>query len=490
MTGKKRVIIIGGGLGGLSAAIRLQYEGFHTTILEKNDFVGGKLHEIKLGSYRFDFGPNIITMPHVFRSVVSQTNENPDDYFQFMKLETHTKNSFYDGTHLYLSSNKEEMKEHLLTLDPSAADSYDDYLFEVEKLHKIAQKHIIHKSFNSWKDYLSLPLVKAMFSAKPFQSLDRFHQQFFRDERVRMTFNRYATYIGSSPYTVPAMFGLIGYLEMEDGVYFTKGGNTEIIRGFVRLAKKLGVKIITNCEVSKSIIKNKVIQSVITVDEVTYEGDVFILNGDLFSQNVRLFGQTKRGVKKMKLVEPSSSAFVILACLNSRLNFHHHHLFFNNHPKKEFHHIFHEQSYIEEPSIYTCTSSKTMSQLSPDGDNLYILVNAPPLSQSNRPNVSVEEQTERIFNVLKKRGMDIKPHLAQLQTIDPYSIEKKFYAYLGTLNGVSSNIKRNLFFRPYNRSQEFDNLYFVGGSTYPGGGSPIVVLSGSNVANEINNSFK
>ncbi|UCZ54672.1 phytoene desaturase [Bacillus shivajii] len=482
-----RVIIIGGGLGGLSAAIRLQHAGFQTTLLEKNEVVGGKLHEVRLGSYRFDFGPNIITMPNVFKSVISQLGENPDTYFKFIKLEKHTKNSFYDGSHLYFSSNIDEMKEHLFTIDPSSADNYDQYLLKVGEFFLLAQKHFLHRSFSSWKKFMNLPLIKAMSSVKPFQSMDKFHQQFFRDERVRMAFNKYATYIGSSPYTAPASFGLMGHLELGDGVYFTKGGNYEIVKGFERAAKNLGVEIVTKCEVKRAITTGGVIKRVETENGDVYEGDVFVLNGDLLTQYPRLVEERDRKSftdKKISKLPPSSSAFVILAGVKTRFDLHHHQFFFSKDPVNEFRKLFDDHTYSDDISIYISTSSKTSQEMSPDGDNLNILVNAPPLSERD-PHISKEVMCERVFHLLKGRGLDMKPYLQQLKVIDPQTIEKQFHAFHGSIAGIAANIKKNSLLRPYNRSQDIRNLYFVGGSTYPGAGSPIVVLSGNNVADDI-----
>ncbi|ADU32225.1 phytoene desaturase family protein [Evansella cellulosilytica] len=483
---KKHAVIIGGGLGGLSAAIKLQATGWQVTLLEKNNDVGGKLHEVVIGSHHFDFGPNTITMPHVFREVVQDAGENPDDYFTFEKLDVHTKNVFADRSSFYFSSEKERMKEELLKLDPFAADKYEDYLMEVENLYSLARQHFFHRTFSSWKDYLSLPLAKAMARVKPLTTLDAFHQQFFKDARVRYAFNRYATYIGSSPYTTPATFGLIGHLELVDGVYFTRGGNHRIALGFLKLAKKLGVTLLTNTEVTKLEVKDQRIVAAITDKEQRITGDKFILNGDLLTQFPRLVDKQHRPHFSLKHVQPSISAFVIMAAMKTRLDLHHHHVFFGENPKREFTQLFDDQKFGDDPTIYICTSSKTDETLSPDGDNLFILVNAPPLSadlnEKREPSFVIKE---RIYDQLEKRGLAIRDNVVNDITVDPTTIAAKFHAFRGSLYGIASNRKRDTFLRPYNAAKDISNLYFVGGSTHPGGGSPMVVLSGSNVARKI-----
>ncbi|MGJ9382457.1 phytoene desaturase family protein [Salipaludibacillus sp. CF4.18] len=485
---KQKAIVIGGGLAGLSAAIKLQFDGFDTLIIEKNSVFGGKLHEVTLGTHRFDFGPNVITMPHVFQNVISNVGLNPDDYFEFIKLDTHTKNEFPDGSSFYFSSNKERMISELASVDSYAAKHYPAYLKEVERLYKLSNNYFLHRTFSSWKDYLSLPLTKAMLTANPIENLDHFHRRFFKDERVIRAFNRYATYIGSSPYNAPATFALIGHLELSQGVFFTKGGNHNIAKGFVQAAKELGVTLIENEEVIEIHTKESEITGLETNAGEYYEADVFVLNGDLLSQYPRLIRENERpsfSNKKVNKLEPSISAFVILAATSKRFDLHHHQIMFGDHIKEEFNDIFHNGKYGSDPSIYLCTSAKTDPTLSPDGDNIYILVNAPPLRKNGTQQIDPKLFEEKIYTRLEQRGLDITSSLIDSKVVDPKQISSRFNAYRGALYGLASNKRKDAFLRPYNRSKDIHNLYFAGGSTHPGGGSPMVVLSGQNIANLI-----
>lgn len=478
---QQKAVVIGAGLGGLSAAITLQHKGFTTTIIEKNGHTGGKLHKETLGSATFDFGPNTITMPSVFQEVISQTGENPDDYFEFQKLTDHTTNTFEDGSSFTFSSDHNRMKEELLQLDTFAADNYDKYLTEVKKLHDMAQRYFLRRTFKSWKDYLSLPLAKGLIASRPIETLDHFHRRFFKDERVIAAFNRYATYIGSSPFNSPATFGLIGHLELNEGVYFTKGGNHKIAEGFEKLALKLGVTIQKGEEAEEIHIHNKKAAHVKT-NLQSYDTDVVVLNGDLLTQYARLVDSSSRPSfheKKIDKLDPSISAYVMLAAVNKRFSLNHHQVFFSSEPKKEFSQIFKNGEYGTSPTIYICTSSKTEPSLSPEGDNLFILVNAPPLPEKG-PVPQLSE--DLIFQRLLDFGYDLPGALKEKKIIDPQQINTKFHAFRGALYGISSNKRKNTFLRPQNKAKDIDNLYFTGGSTHPGGGSPMVTLSGLNVA--------
>lgn len=480
----KKAVIIGGGLGGLSAAIRLKTKGFDVTILEKNQHLGGKLHEVTLGDASFDFGPNTITMPHVFQNVLADAGLNPDDYFTFTRLESHTKNVFADGSSLMFHSDKEQMINELAKIDEESALRYPVYLQETEKLYHLANKHFFHRTFSSWKDYLSIPLAKGTLMARPLETLDHFHRKFFKDERIVSAFNRYATYIGSSPFSSPATFGLIGHLEMTQGVYYANGGNHTISEGFVKACSDLGITVNTNSEVTSSKVRNGAIQEVLTNDGKSYSGDVFVLNGDLLTQSKRILGSHATN-ELMNKPEPSISAFVVMASVNTRFDLHHHHVFFGKEPATEFDQIFRNHTFGTDPTIYICTSSKSDQAISPTGDNLFILLNAPPLQANMSPTEPNEETKARIYNTLAKKGIAIEKHLLAEKIVGQADIANRFHAYRGALYGIASNRQRDTFLRPFNQSSSVTNLYYAGGSTHPGGGSPMVVLSGQNVANLI-----
>ncbi|RXI97767.1 phytoene desaturase [Anaerobacillus alkaliphilus] len=488
---RKTVAIIGAGLGGLSAAITLAYNGYQVKVFEKNSHAGGKLVGVTSGSYNFDFGPNTITMPHVFRSVIEETNVDPNDYFTFLKLETHTRNHFHDGTSFEMSTSSEAIVEQLSRLDPYAARKFPEYLAETKRIYELANDQFFYRSFASFKDYLAPDLTKAFFKVRPFQSLDRFHQNYFHNEQIIKAFNRYATYIGSSPYLTPATFSLITYLELVDGVFFAKGGNKTIADGFLKRAEELGVEFFFNTTVKKIHTKNKLATALTLANGEMIEANYIIANGDLITTYKNLLSESERPHfrdKKIDKLEPSISAFVLLVGLKKRLpNLIHHQVYFGANYKQEFVDIFTKGNYSLDPTIYICNSSYTDPTLSPDGDNLFILVNAPATSRDGSLQVNPQQYKQRIYQILEEKGLSLKDHIAFEEVITPLDIQNKFFAHRGALYGLASNRMLNAFLRPANRSKDIENVYFCGGSTHPGGGSPMVVISGQNVAKQIIN---
>ncbi|GGF12503.1 phytoene desaturase [Halobacillus andaensis] len=481
-----KTIIVGGGLGGLSAAIYLAKEGVDVHLYEKNEHFGGKMMPINQDGYHFDFGPNTITMPHVFKDVLSQAGLNPNEELPFLSIENHTRNQFTDGTTIDFSSNPSFMKEQLREIDPKAASHYDEFLQEVEKLYHLSNRYFLNRTFSSWKDYLSPPLARAMTKVRPLQSMDRFFKHYFNHPQMVQALNRYATYIGSSPYASPATFAMIAHLELSDGVYYVRGGNTKIADSFVKAAKKLGVHLHSSTEVEKLIVKRDRISGVKLSTGEKVEADRVIVNGDLLEALPALLTEEERPSfkdKKIRSVDPSTSAFVITAGLDTRLDsLNHHHVLFSSNYQEEFQTL-RQGEYSFDPTIYISTSSKTDPDVSPKGDNCFILVNAPADQEHNAPSASAYR--DLIYEKLYEAGLPLAAHVKNEQTITPGAIQHRFRAFHGAIYGPSSNSRVQAFRRPFNQSSDYKNLYFCGGSTHPGGGSPMVVLSGQNVADKI-----
>ncbi|MCA0969478.1 phytoene desaturase [Halobacillus litoralis] len=481
-----KVVIIGGGLGGLSAAVSLASQGVEVDLFEKNDHLGGKMMPVDEEGYHFDFGPNTITMPEVFKDVLRQGGLVPEEELEFIQIPNHTRNQFSDGTTFDLSSDREAMYNQLLRIDPSGARVYYSFLKEVERLYVLSKKHFLHRTFSSWKDYLSPSLGKAFAQVRPLESMDHFFKQYFSNPKILQSLNRYSTYVGSNPYVTPATFAMIAHLELNEGVYYVRGGNTKIAQSFVKAARNQGVRLHMNQEVKRMVTNGSNVTGVLLENGEIVEADRIIVNGDLLEAVPKLLSEKDRpslSQKRIDRMDPSISAFVLLAGLDKKIDsLHHHHVFFSNDYKKEFQQLQMGQ-YADDPTIYIGTSSKTDPDISPKGDNCFILVNAPALSTNQ--NRTPEEYRQLIYDRLKEHGMDLEPHVAFEQVIPPTEIQQKFGAFRGALYGPSANRKLQAFMRPFNKSRDLENLYFCGGSTHPGGGSPMVVLSGQNVANQI-----
>ncbi|MRX73504.1 phytoene desaturase [Bacillus lacus] len=485
----KHAAVIGGGLGGLSAAITMASKGAKVTVIEKNNHPGGKLMNVSIGSHSFDFGPNTITMPHIFQRVFETAGKNMENYLDMTKLDSHTRNFFEDGTTFDFSSNPQVMKHQLNNYDSYASGHYDSFLKEISRLYHLSEKHFFPTMFRSMKDYLSPSLSQALLKVRPLETIDHFFQRYFQHPNLISAMNRYATYIGSSPYVTPATFAMIAHLELHQGVYYVKGGNAQIAYAYEKVARELGVEFLYGTKAEKLHISNGKAVSLSCSNGTEISADHYIMNADLLEAFPSLVEEQHRPHftnKKRNKYQPSISAFVILAGLSTRnQGLLHHNVFFSDNYQREFEELFNKGTYSSSPTIYISNSSHSDRNRSPEGDNLFILVNAPALSPDRKMTVDPQAYKEDIYDILERKGVSIRPHLLAEKIYTPATIAETFGAYRGALYGISANSKLDAFLRPSNFSKDIHNLYFVGGTTHPGGGSPMVTLSGLNVGSEI-----
>jgi diapolycopene oxygenase len=476
-----KIAVIGGGLGGMASALVLAKAGADVHIYEKNSMLGGKMQRIELGAYQFDFGPNTITMPHVFQEVLAATGVNPDDYLEFIPLAEHMQNVSAEGETLIFSTNKEAMKRQIATFSQRDADRYESFLEEITRIYELADRYFLRKTFFKKRDYVHPMLGAAILRVKPFQTFETFLKRYFEHPFILQCFLRYGTYIGSSPYKMPATFAMIAYLELVQGVYYVKGGTSTIAKAFERRLQELGVHIHLNSHVTDVYSFNYRIHSLDVngeVDEhVQEEFHAVIVNGDVLTHKKML----KYGNVETKY--PTTSALVALVGLNKRLpQLAHHNVFYSASYEEEFQQLFTEQ-YAQDSTVYICNSSITDETVSPNGDNLLVLINAPAYTKKNA--LSEAEAFSFIEKQLQRNGIDIEHAIVEKRIITPQHIQNEFLAYRGALYGQNSNSFKQAFLRPRNRHPIYKNLYFVGGTVHPGGGSPLVVLGGMEVAKRI-----
>ncbi|PSL43267.1 phytoene desaturase [Salsuginibacillus halophilus] len=483
----KSAAIIGGGLGGLAAACILSSFGVHVRLFEKNEKVGGKLERMKLGTYEFDYGPNTITMPETFKNVFRIAGENPDDWLTFIKLANHTSNHFPDGSRLDFSSDRDVFASEVAKFSKKDAANVPAFLKEVERLYVQAAAQFFQRTFTSPRAYASPKLGRAFLSVRPFQTMNGFFRKYFKHPYVLQALNRYATYIGSSPYDAPATFALISHLELNEGVFYVENGNARIAEQLKKLAEANGAEIYTNTEVTRMHTKNKAITSLQLKSGAEVSADEYILNGDLLSQYPELVEEHERPHFKNEYrdrMQASISAYVILAgAKNTTRSLGHHQVYFSGNYEQEFHELLQKQTYPKDPTVYVCNSRVTEPARAPEGNNLFILANAPALKPDGKEAPGFEDYEARIYDKLESYGLSWTTDTTSTRT--PATLASRVNAYRGALYGPAANSKQRAFFRPTNAAKDFSNLHFAGGSTHPGGGSPMVVTSGMLVARDL-----
>lgn len=475
----KTAIVIGSGIAGIASAIRLSQKGFKTIILEKNNYPGGKLSEIKLGNYRFDAGPSLFTLPNLVTELFELCNKNPGDYFTYEKCDITCNYFFDDKTKLSFYSDKNKLAEEISKKLGVTPINTLKYLQTSEFKHISTEKTFLEKSLHKFSTYLSNDILKTIIAIPKldlFKSLNQYNNQTLNHPKLVQIFNRYATYNGSSPYLASGILSLIPHLELNIGSFFPTKGMYSITQSLVNLAKDLGVEFIYNTEVENIEILNNNLTKVKTVNEV-FETDLVICNADVKTAYNTFLKDLKKP-KKILNQERSSSGIIFYWGINREFKeLDLHNILFSNDYKSEFECIFDTKQLFNDPTVYINVTSKKNKNDAPKGhENWFVMINT-PAQEGNSDTLSIDQARQFVINKINKvLNTDISKHIVLEDYLDPKKIELKTSSFGGALYGSSSNSRNAAFFR-HNNQSKIKNLYFVGGSVHPGGGIPLCLNS-------------
>ena len=483
----KKVIVIGAGLGGLSAAIRLAKSGFDVTVLEKNETVGGKVNLVETSGYKFDTGASLLTMRHVFEDLFRFCERRIEDYLTIVPLDPICRYFWSDGTRFDASSDLQKTEAEIAKLNPSDVENFRLFLADARRKYEIAERTFLAHSLNDLPKLLRPTYLRDLLAISSLKTLAAHNKNYFQSEKLRQLFNRFATYNGSSPYQTPATFALVPFIEFGLGAWYARGGIYEIPKALEKLAREFGVEIKLNSAVEKVIVENKRAVGVRLENGEIIRGDAVVANSDAIETYRNLLDE-KFFSKKLDRREPSCSGFVLL--LGVKKNFPqlaHHNIFFSDDYRAEFDALFQNLRPAPNPTVYICATSKTdATQSPPNCENLFVLINAPYTSDKTNWQIEAKSYRDVVIEKLEKFGLEnLNDSIEFEQIITPEDFEKKYRTNRGSIYGVSSNGVFSAFLRVPNKSKQIENFYFVGGATHPGGGMPLVLLSGKMAADLI-----
>ncbi len=477
---KKKAIIVGSGIAGISVAIRLAKQGFDVTVYEKNGYAGGKLTETEFNGFRFDAGPSLLTMPYLIDELFELCNEPVQQKFKYKKFDIACNYFYHDGTTFsaYQDHTKllAEMKKKLGLSDIKLSN----YLKKIAKIWKTTAPIFLYQSLHKLKTYLSLKTFVSALKL-PFigihKSMHEVNTAKLGNKYAIQYFNRYATYNGSNPYSAPATLNVIAYPEHFEGAYYPEKGMISITESLLDLAKAQGVTFIFNQKVDEIIIKDKLIQGVIVNNELK-NTDILVSNCDIFNTYKYLLPNIKIPNKIAKQ-ERSSSAFIFYWGINTTFKeLESHNIFFSKDYKSEFDDIWKNKIAPKNPTVYVNISAKYNATDAPKGnENWFVMINVPSNLEIDwaKECQNIKDSVIKLIN--KSLKTDILPHIIAEKTLSPADIATKTFTHQGALYGAASNHKMAAFFRQSNKIKPFKNLYCCGGSVHPGGGIPLCLLS-------------
>ncbi len=476
------IIVIGAGIGGLSAAIRLRAAGYPVTILEKNALVGGKMYQIESDGYRFDTGPSVITMRHVFEDLFRAAGRTLEDYLTLQSVEPMTRYFYNDGFVLDASSDLSKMAQQIEQIEPRDVEGYLSYLAYAARIHRITGEVFIYDKPPTPASFAKVP-VQDWLKADPLRQMSDAINSFVKSNKLRQLLGRFATYVGGSPYLAPATLNVIAHVELTGGVWYPQGGIYKIAEALEKLARELGVEICTAQTVQRINVENGEVRGVTLADGQALPAQAVISNVDVAATYQHLLAAEDipvQRIQKMSSYDPSCSGFVLLMGIEGQHeNLAHHNIFFSDDYPAEFDAIFKQGLPADDPTIYISITSKSDPEHAPEGhENWFVLVNAPALSDKYDWQKNAGAYRNLVLDKLAARGLNVRDKIRAEIMLTPADLQEMSGAWRGALYGPSANNRFAAFMRPHNRSKDVRGLYFAGGTTHPGGGVPMVMLSG------------
>lgn len=475
----KTAIVIGAGIGGLGAAVRLAKAGYDVTVFEANNFVGGKINSKQLGPYRFDMGPSVFTGPNYVKELYDLCGKDFST-FKYKKLHETFRYFFSDGQQFTLKSTTEDVIKTISEELGEDKKTVAKYLKKAKKNYKLIAPLFIESSLHKWSHLLNKNLIKALVNLPSYKlnsTMDDENLSVFKNKKTVHLMNRFASYNGSSPFETPAMLNMISHLELNEGAYLPEGGMVDIANKVHELAVECGVKFIFNSKVDEIIVENKKAVGV-RIGQDFYKSDVVFSNMDVAFTYSRLLPNQYQP-KKILQQEKSSSAVVFYLGVKKQFpQLGVHNIFFAEDYKEEYNHIFNKKEIYWDPTIYLNITSKEVKSDAPsDGENWFLMINAP---------INVGQDWDAYTKTLRKLmvekvsavlGEDINQYIEVEDVMNPVLIEKWYSGMQGSIYGNSSNSKFAAFYRHANFSKKIEGLYFVGVTVHPGGGIPLALNS-------------
>jgi len=485
---EKKIIVIGAGLGGLSAAISLKQAGYAVEIFEKNAQIGGKLNVLKERGYTFDLGPSIFTLPHIFERLFTRSGKRMSDYFTLRALRPHWRNFFADGITLDLFPEPEKMAAEARKVG-EPPENIERFLKYSADLYDLTNDGYFEAGLDNWRDFARHYGPWKFFQFDLFRSMHQGVNAHLQTQYFRDIFDFFIKYVGSSAYRAPAFMNSLPTIQFRYDLWYVDGGLYNIARGLDRLLAEIGVTVHLNAEVSEVRQENGRVTGLVA-DGRFHAADIVASNLEVIPAYEILLRADQKFIASLeKKLEPACSGLVLdlgLDCQYPQLA--HHNFFFSGHQREHFKTVFEKHELPADPTIYLVAASKTDATVAPPGcDCLKILPHIPYINDDHP--LTREDYLrfkDRIIDQLERMGLkDLRQHIVYEHVLTPLDIREKYNSNKGSIYGVVSDRWKNLAFKAPKQSTLYPNLFFVGGSVNPGGGMPMVVLCGQNVAKKI-----
>ena len=489
----QKVAIIGSGLGGLSAAVSLRAAGYEVEVFEKNERIGGKLNIKELNGYTFDLGPSIFTLPQFFENLFQRAGKKMADYVQLDAVTPQWRNFFEGKPTIDLYQEDDLMRAELAKL-PGDLDShwreFQDFLTYARKQYDIIDSGYFDKGLDSLWEFFKHYNLQLFTGAIDYKnSMSQSIHERLSDPQMRLIFEYFIKYVGSSALDSPGYMNLMPIIQFDYGLWYVRGGMYNLAVGLGKLMEEMNITVHLGADVQAIEKSGKSVTGIRLADGTVHSADIIVSNMEVIPAYKNLLNEPPTFTRKLEKFAPACSGIVLhlgTDCVFPQLA--HHNFFYSENQHKHFQTVFHKKQLPDDPTLYVVAPTRTDPDKAPEGcDNIKILPHIPPLEDNS--GITHEDYValkDRCIDKMERCGLTgLRDSIVTEDFLTPIDIERMYRSNQGSIYGVVTDWKKNYGFKAPKTSSKYRNLYFTGGSTNPGGGMPMVILSGQSCADRI-----
>ncbi|MBK7219143.1 MAG: phytoene desaturase [Candidatus Promineofilum sp.] len=489
----QKVIIIGSGFGALGAAARLAARGYDVEIFEKRDKPGGRAYVYEQDGFKFDGGPTVVTAPFMFDDIFAAAGRRREEYVEFQPLDPFYRIFDHTGRAFDYNDDPEFIAAQIRQWNPSDADGYHRFMRSTQAIFQKGFVELADQPFLTVGDMLRV--APDLIRLQSHKSVYRYVSQFIDNEFLRRCFTFHPLLIGGNPFDSSSIYAMIHYLEREWGIHYVMGGTGALVNALVQLIEELGGRFHFNAEVAEIIVDGRRATGIRLADGTTHRADHVISNADVAWTYLNMIPSQARGLRNSDLryrkLTRYSMSLVVIYFGTKKLYRHdgqlaHHNIILSERYQGLLADIFKAKQLPSDFSLYLHMPTLTDPTIAPDGhESFYVLSPVPHLGADVDWATAAKPYRDAIMQFLEDNYLpDLQANIVSEHMIDPRHFESTLNSHLGAAFSIEPVLTQSAWFRPHNRSEDFDNLYFVGAGTHPGAGLP-GVLSSSKIAEDL-----
>jgi phytoene desaturase len=484
-----KAIVVGAGMGGISAALRLLARGYQVELVEAGETAGGRARVFESEGYTFDAGPTVVTAPYLFDELFEIFGEKREEWVEFKPVDPFYRIDYADGSVFDYVGDEDRLMDQIRQLNPDDVDGYRKLLVHAQKIFDVGYTGLADRGFSRVGDMLRILPDLAKLSA--YRSVYSLVSRYIKDERLRQALSFEPLLVGGNPVKIPGIYLLIHWLERKWGVHYAMGGTGAIVTALLKLFTARGGTLRFNAPVSQIRVENGATKGITLDNGTEINADLVVCNADPTTVYDKLIDDKYlKGNKSRSVRRKSQSMSLFVAYFGAKKryeNLAHHTVVLGPRYGGLLKDIFDRKVLADDFSLYLHAPCRSDNSMAPEGhDAFYVLSPVPNQKSGIDWAERADDYRDAIIDSLEERMMPgLRENLTTCFSVDPRYFAGEMRSPDGAAFGLEPKLTQSAYFRYHNQSKDVGGLFFVGASTHPGAGMPGVILSAKVMEREI-----